>query len=96
MARRTFVRGASSLPADLTRLQYDKGVTSFEVQALDVPLEVVTHSLTITEFMLAVIPDAEPEPWLRKQLMIRDGRPTVASVLMFCDEPQAALPKQSG
>ena len=88
-------RGAVSLPADLTRLQYDKGVTSFEVQTLEVPLQTVTHSLTITEFMLEVIPDAEPEPWLRKQLLVRDGRPTVASVLIFSDEPQAALPKQS-
>ena len=41
-------------------------------------------------------PTAEPEPWLRKQLLIRDDKPTVAAVLLFSDEPQIALPKQSG
>jgi ATP-dependent DNA helicase RecG len=28
--------------------------------------------------------------------LVRDGKPTVASLLLFADEPQAALPKQSG
>jgi ATP-dependent DNA helicase RecG len=45
--------------------------------------------------MLDVVPSAEPEQWLRKQLLIRDDKPTVASILLFSDEPQAALPKQS-
>ncbi len=45
--------------------------------------------------MLDVVPSAEPEQWLRKQLLIRDDKPTVASILLFADEPQAALPKQS-
>ncbi len=56
----------------------------------------VTNSTTIIEFMLAVVPTAEPEDFLRKQLLIRDDKPTVAAVLLFSDEPQAALPKRSG
>jgi ATP-dependent DNA helicase RecG len=46
--------------------------------------------------MIEVIPTTEPEPWLRKQLLISNNLPTVASVLLFADNPQAALPKQSG
>ena len=88
-------RGAQSLPADKTRLEYDKGVSSFEAQTLDAPLEVVTDSFAITGFILDVVPDVSPEPWLRKQMLIRDDRPTVASVLIFADEPQTVLPKQS-
>jgi ATP-dependent DNA helicase RecG len=44
--------------------------------------------------MLANIPTAEPLSWLKKQqLIVDDDRPTVAAVLLYSDEPQAALPK---
>jgi ATP-dependent DNA helicase RecG len=92
-------RGAQNLPVTeaeaLRRLEYAKGVRSFETHTIDVPLEIVTNSETIIGFMLDVVPTGEPEPWLHKQLLIRDGMPTVAAVLVFSDEPQAALPKQS-
>ena len=45
--------------------------------------------------MLAVVPIAEPQPWLRKQQMIREDKPAVAATLLFSDEPQAILPKRS-
>lgn len=93
-------RGAQSLPVDddekLKRLQLDKGVSSFESNTLNVPLEFVADSLVIYEFMIEVIPTTEPLPWLKKQLLILNNLPTVASVLLFADNPQAALPKQSG
>lgn len=93
-------RGAQSLPVDddekLKRLQLDKGVSSFESNTLNVPLEFVADSLVIYEFMIEVIPTTEPIPWLKKQLLISNDLPTVASVLLFADNPQAALPKQSG
>jgi ATP-dependent DNA helicase RecG len=93
-------RGAQNLPVDdpeaLKRLEFTKGIRSFETQPVDAPIASVTNSEAIIEFMLAVVPTAEPEPWLRKQLLIREERPTVASMLLFSDEPQAALPKQSG
>lgn len=93
-------RGAQSLPVDddekLKRLQLDKGVSSFESNTLNVPLEIISDSLVIYEFMIEVIPTTEPIPWLKKQLLISQGHPTVAAVLLFADNPQAALPKQSG
>ena len=79
----------------LRRLEYAKGIRSFESHPVDVPLEVVTNSEPIIDFMLAVVPTGEPEPWLRKQLLIREDKPTVAALLLFSEEPQAALPKQS-
>jgi ATP-dependent DNA helicase RecG len=82
-------------PEAIQRLEYGKGVRSFETHPLDVPLESVTNSEGIISFMIEVVPTGEPEPWLRKQLLIRDDKPTVAAVLLFSDEPQAALPKQS-
>jgi ATP-dependent DNA helicase RecG len=89
-------RSAQNLPVSgeaLRRLEYAKGIRSFETHPLDVPLDFVTNSEAIIEFMLAVVPSGEPEPWLRKQLLIRDDKPTVAAALLFADEPQAALPK---
>jgi len=79
----------------IKRLEYGKGVRSFENHPLDVPLDSITNSEGIIGFMIEVVPTGEPEPWLRKQLLIRDNKPTVAAVLLFSDEPQAALPKQS-
>jgi ATP-dependent DNA helicase RecG len=92
-------RGAQNIPysspEQIQRLEYQKGIRSFETHPVDVPLDLVADSLTITEFMIEVVPTGEPEPWLRKQLLIRDDKPTVAALLLFSDEPQVALPKQS-
>ena len=93
-------RGAQNLPVTtqeaLRRLSLDKGVTFFESETLDAPLELVTNSSPILEFLVNVIPTAEPEPWLKKQQLIRNGKPTVAATLLFAEEPQGLLPKRSG
>jgi ATP-dependent DNA helicase RecG len=92
-------RGAQSLPIKspeaLERLRRNKGITSFETATLAVPLDAVSNSEVIIEFMLEVVPSAEPLPWLKKQLLVLEGKPTVACTLLFSDEPQAALPKRS-
>ena len=93
-------RSAQNLPITsddaIRRLELDKGIISFESQTAQVPLDFITNSLVILEFVLEVIPSAEPATWLKKQLLIRDELPTVAAILLFGDEPQAALPKRSG
>ena len=45
--------------------------------------------------MLSVVPTAEPDAWIAKQNLLTEGKPTVAGLLLFADEPQAALPKRS-
>lgn len=82
--------------AELKRLELDKGLSSFEDITLNIPLETVTDSYVIYEFMIEVVPTIEPLPWLKKQLLIRDNHPTVAATLLYSEIPQAALPKQSG
>jgi len=93
-------RGAQNLPITtpeaLSRLRLDKGIESFETRTVDLPLEVITNSVPIIEFLVNVVPSAEPEQWLRKQLLIRGDKPAVAGVLLFAEEPQAALPKRCG
>jgi ATP-dependent DNA helicase RecG len=92
-------RGAQNLPVRteeaLDQLRRNKGITSFETETVDVPKDFVTNSETIIEFMINTVPLAEPEPWLRKQLLLHGEKPTVAAVLIFSDDPQAALPKRS-
>lgn len=93
-------RGAQNLPVitpeALSRLRLDKGIASFESETVDAPAAIVTNSIPILEFLLNVIPTAEPDAWLQKQQLLRSGKPTVAAVLLFSDEPQAVLPKRSG
>lgn len=93
-------RGPQNLPVttreQLRQLEYVKGLASFETEPVDVPGDLVSNSVPILEFMLAVIPTAEPSAWLAKQMLLRDGRPTVAGILLFSEEPQALLPKRCG
>lgn len=92
-------KGAQKLPvkdeAALQALRYNKGIVSFENELTDAEEELVTNSETVIEFLINAVPTAEPEIWLKKQRLLRDGRPTVAGVLLFADEPQAILPKRS-
>lgn len=92
-------RGAQKLPVEgdeaLRRLRFDKGIVSFEDELVDLPTKELSNSITIIDFMLRIVPSAEPEEWLEKQRVVVNGRPTVAGVLLFTDEPQAILPKRS-
>jgi ATP-dependent DNA helicase RecG len=93
-------RGAQSLPVDtpakLTTLERNKGITSFENETVSISLDTISNSETIIKFILEVVPTSEPESWLKKQELIKEGKPTVAAVLLFSDLPQAALAKRSG
>jgi ATP-dependent DNA helicase RecG len=93
-------RSSQNLPIDndekLKRLQLDKGISSYEDNTVNIPIEVVTDSLSIFGFMCDVIPSSEPFLWMSKQLLIKNNLPIVAGVLLFSDTPQIALPKQSG
>lgn len=93
-------RGAQNLPIQtpeaLNRLRLDKGIASFESETIDVEPRTVTNAVPLLEFLVNVVPTAEPEPWLQKQQLIRQGKPTVGAVLLFAEEPQAILPKRCG
>ena len=93
-------RGAQNLPVNtpegLRHLEYTKGLASFENELVDVPINVIENSLPTLEFMLGVVPAAEPGPWLTKQWLIRNDKPTVAGLLLFAETPQAILAKRSG
>jgi ATP-dependent DNA helicase RecG len=93
-------RGAQNLPVDTdearTRLRRNKGITSFETEPVSVEKALITNSAPVINFMLEVIPTAEPEPWLKKQQLIVGDMPTVAGIVLFAEEPQAALSKRCG
>lgn len=93
-------RGAASYPVttadQIRRLEYAKGVISFETELVNTPITDITGSPITKNFLNYVVPSAEPEAWLRKQGLVRDDRPTVAGVLLFSEEPQASMPKRCG
>src|SRR5205807_9984540 len=66
-------RSASSLPVDtpdaMKRLEYSKGITSFESEPTNVSKEEITESGVAREFIQQVIPTVQPEAWLRKQTL---------------------------
>ncbi|WP_418058467.1 ATP-binding protein [Pimelobacter simplex] len=82
--------------AAVVALRRQKGLESFEDETLSIPLDDVTNSLPILEYLMEVVPTAEPEVYLRGQYLIHGDRPTVAATLLFAEVPQAALPKRSG
>lgn len=91
-------RGAQNLPVNtddaIRRLQFNKGISSFESELVNTELQNVTNSTVIIEFLLSVIPTAEPIAWLKKQQLILNDKPTVGGVVLFHEEPQIALPKR--
>lgn len=93
-------RGAQNLPVKteqaLERLRLDKGIESFEQRTVDAPVNAISDSLTVTGFIIEVVPSTEAESWLRSQQLIVAGNPTVAGCVLFADEPQALLPKRCG
>ncbi len=62
-------RGAQNIPYEadeaLERLRRNKGLTSFETEAINIEESIITNSTVILEFLLEIVPTAEPEPWLR-------------------------------
>jgi ATP-dependent DNA helicase RecG len=93
-------RGAQNLEKtdaqDIRRLEYAKGIASFENESTNVDHQAIIRSEVIKSFIRQVVPTSTPEPWLKKQQLIRDNKTTVAGVLLFADEPQALLPKRCG
>jgi ATP-dependent DNA helicase RecG len=92
-------RGAQNLSAkteeERERLKLDKGVQSFETKTVDVDIDFVSESDVLEKFVKEVVPASKPMKFLRSQNLIKSGKPLVAAVLLFSDEPQAALPKRS-
>lgn len=93
-------RGAQNLPVNtpeaLRRLEYSKGIATFENEPVNVSKKLITKSPIIGKFLSHVVPSAKPEAWLKKQSLIRDDRPSVGGVLLFAEEPQGPLPKRCG
>jgi ATP-dependent DNA helicase RecG len=95
-------RGAQNLPQDsadqLRRLEFRKGISSFEGNTVAASKNLIVESPVIHEYLKYVVPNyqAQPEAWLRKQLMIVNDMPTVAGLLLFAEEPQAQIPKRCG
>jgi len=92
-------KGAQNLPvkdeAAIQALRFNKGIISFENELTDAEEDLITNSETVIGFLVHVVPTAEPEAWVKKQRLLRDGRPTVAGAMLLADEPQALLPKRS-
>ena len=92
--------GAQSIPQNTPelrrRLEYSKGVHSFENDLTNADLSVVTESNVINDFIRDVVPSSQPEEYLRKQSLIKESKATVAAVLLFADEPQSILAKHCG
>jgi len=93
-------RGAHNQPvttdAMKRQLERNKGLVSFEQHITNAEPNVITGSFITRYFIGNVVPSAKAEDWLRKQRVIIEGKPTVAGVVLFADEPQAILPKRSG
>lgn len=90
-------RGAQSIRQESyekqERLRYNKGLISFEDSKTDFAIEELSKSESYKEFLKLMVPIAEPEQWLTKQRVSKDGFSTVAGLVLFADEPQTVMPK---
>lgn len=79
----------------LRQLQLDKGIITFENEWVEVPLKRLDNSTAIINFLINVIPNAEPLTYLENQELVKENHARVSGVLLFCDEPAVYLPKRS-
>lgn len=79
----------------IKRLEFDKGIVTFENEWVECPLERVENSESIINFMINVIPTGEPRKYLENQDLIKEKHSRVSGILLFCDEPAVFLPKRS-
>lgn len=91
-------RGAQNLSVPqgerLDQLRRTKGVISYESETVaNAEPSEIANSNTIISFMLEIVPEREPEHWLRQQKLIVESHPTVAGLVLFADEPQIHVPK---
>lgn len=94
-----FVRlnaGKTKIDTDekIRRLELDKGIVTFEDEFVDIDLSRIENSHSIINFLINVVPNAEPLTYLNNQELIRDGQAKVCGILLFCDEPAIYLPKR--
>jgi ATP-dependent DNA helicase RecG len=93
-------RGAQNLPMDtpqkIRRLEYNKGITSFETELVNVDPNLIESSKILKDFLKQYVPSSDPQTFLHKKQLVKANKPTVAAVLLFSEEPQAILPKHCG
>lgn len=77
------------------RLELDKGIYSFESETVDVDPDLVSESAVMARFLAGTIPHRSPAEFLKMELLFRRDKPRVASILLFTDLPQAALPDRA-
>lgn len=79
---------------EINKLKLDKGIVSFEDEWVEVNSKDIENSYSIVNFMINVVPTAEPITYLKNQLLINEEKIKVAGALLFCDEPAIYLPKR--
>jgi len=92
-----FIRkGAQNLPVklhdEIKRLEFNKGTSTLESETIDVDPNIVINSQILKDFLFQIIPVIDKKDWVRKNQLTRKGKPTVAAILLFAEEPQSIIP----
>lgn len=78
----------------IKRLEFDKGIVTFEDELVNIKIDRIENSISVLNFLINIIPNAEPLTYLNNQELIYGSQCKVAGVLLFCDEPAIYLPKR--
>lgn len=94
-------RGAQSLPlkdpAKILELSFAKGATTYEDQTLsDIPLEEISESKPLQEFLKGFSPRSDPLDYVVNQHLAdpKTWHPKVAAALLFHPAPHAVVPRK--
>lgn len=75
----------------LEALKRSKGEVRYELTSTAAPVEELANSEIMIDFMVNGRAFAEPAEFLYKQLLVKDGKSTIAGTLLFSDLPQVHL-----
>ncbi len=78
--------------ADLTRLDLEKGVYSFEDSKVDATASELRASNTMSYFLENVTPHSNLDAFLTKERLVSEGKLRACALVLFDDNPQSLLP----
>jgi ATP-dependent DNA helicase RecG len=78
--------------ADLTRIELEKGVHSFEDSKVDARPHELEGAETMRHFLENVTPHATIDGFLSKERLVSDGQLRACALILFDDNPQSLIP----
>ncbi|WP_182085499.1 ATP-binding protein [Aureimonas sp. ME7] len=79
-------------PAEISKLELEKGIRSYEDASVDATVDEIQGSVTTATFLENVVPHSSLVDFLKRERLITGDRLRLCSLILFDDNPQSLVP----